>query len=173
VAGFTLIEVMVAMTVSAIVLLGARLLLGELADDAARIAAEARSGSEEINGERVLRATIMQMEVGTWPGTTFGGDKNSAAFHSWCDVPRGWRERCRVELAVRAVADSAQLIMVTSVGARLTVLRRQSPMTLRYLSSAASGGTWIRTWGTGITAPVAIGVFTVRDTLIVRIGERG
>ena len=41
------------------------------------------------------------------------------------------------------------------------------------LNNPLGGGQWFRVWGYGTTAPLAVGVITDADTLIVRIGERG
>jgi hypothetical protein len=47
----------------------------------------------------------------------------------------------------------------------------------RYLESAAAGGQWFQRWGTGITAPLGIGVVVEQehavDTMLIRIGPRG
>jgi hypothetical protein len=55
----------------------------------------------------------------------------------------------------------------------LIVRERFERCELRYLKDASTRGTWFRSWGTGISAPIAIGVIVDRDTLILRIGERG
>ena len=60
-----------------------------------------------------------------------------------------------------------------STGERIVLRRGFSVGTLRYLNTPAGGGQWFRVWGHGITAPLAVGVITDDDTMIVRIGERG
>ena len=61
----------------------------------------------------------------------------------------------------------------TSKGAALVVRDRIAIGEFRYLTTVTGGGEWIRVWGAGITAPLAIGVILDSDTLIVPIGERG
>jgi prepilin-type N-terminal cleavage/methylation domain-containing protein len=202
-SGFTLIEIMVAIAIGGLVLLGARSLLEALADEEGHVAREAAIHDARANGERLLRDLVGQMEVGTKEGGSFAGDPGEATFTSWCDVPAGWQERCRVTIAVENAiesdSESARASIRASDGesdrtgpalvARLPGGRRVVLRTgfrageLRYLNSAASGGQWFRQWGQGITAPLAIGVLLERessdvegfvvDTLIVRIGERG
>lgn len=172
-SGFTLVEVMVALLVSAVVLLGARALMEALADHAQDISRAATAADRDANAERTLRALAERLEVGTAPGTEFSGDPSTARFTSWCEVPAGWLERCEVSLSIARDADGYALIARTSVGDAIRIRSGFHAGTIRYLDSPAAGGTWIRVWGEGITAPIALGVIIDRDTIIVRIGERG
>jgi prepilin-type N-terminal cleavage/methylation domain-containing protein len=81
-SGFTIIELMVALAVSGIVLLGARAILETVADRAGGITRAAVAADRDANAERTLRALVERLEVGTGPGTEFGGDGASAAFIS-------------------------------------------------------------------------------------------
>lgn len=188
--GFTLVEIMVAIAIGGLVLMGARSLLEALADEEGHVAREAAIHDAHANGERLLRDLVGRMEVGTKEGGSFEGDPGEASFTSWCDVPAGWQERCRVTIAIEGGAGSAgsdgtgpALVARLSGGRRVVLRTGFRAGELRYLNSAASGGQWFRQWGEGITAPLAIGVLLQRkssaiegfvvDTLIVRIGERG
>lgn len=170
--GFTLIEVVVALAVSAIVLLGARTMLGEVGDDALRISMLAQRADSEANAERSLRALTRHLELGG-DSTQFGGNSREAHFTSWCDTPAGWQERCVVALALEQRADGDAFVARTSRGDTILVREGVRVGSLRYLSKVTAGGEWLRVWGTGITAPLAIGVILDADTLIVPIGERG
>jgi len=172
-SGFTLVEVMVALLVGGIVLLGARVMFESLTDQAHRIADAAIVADREANADRELRALAGRLEVGTAPGTEFAGDPASATFASWCEVPAGWLERCIVQLSIEHERAGSALVARTSLGDTLVLRRGFRGGVIHYLESAVSGGSWIRVWGAGITAPVAFGIFLDRDTLIVRIGERG
>jgi prepilin-type N-terminal cleavage/methylation domain-containing protein len=171
--GFTLIEIVVALVVSAIVMLGARAMLGEVGDDALRISAETRRLDSEANGERSLRALVRQLDLNSGDLSQFAGDPRRVSFSSWCDVPSGWQERCAVTLTLERRAGANALVIRTSKGGALVVRDRVGAGELRYLTTVTSGGEWIRVWGAGITAPLAIGVILDGDTLIVPIGERG
>jgi len=164
---------MVALVVSAVLLLGARILLGELGDDAHRITDAATRADRDANAERVLRSLLARLEVGTDSTRTFGGDERVAHFTTWCDVPAGWQERCQAALALDTADGELALTAALSTGESLVLRRGFHAGAFRYLSDAAMGGTWFREWGTGLTAPIALGVILDRDTLIVRIGERG
>jgi len=182
-SGFTLIEIMVAIAIGGIVLLGARSLLEALADEEHHIAREAATYDARANGERMLRSLVGRMEVGTTESGPFAGDPAETSFTTWCDVPAGWQERCEVTIAFEGEGTGPALVARLPGGQRLILREGFRAGALRYLNSASSGGQWFQQWGKGITAPLAIGILLERDTgavgplivdtLIVRIGERG
>jgi len=106
-AGFTLVELLVALTVSAVVLLGARMISESVADGAERVADQSREDERTANGDHVLRTLLGHAEVATSETETFGGDSTHATFTSWCDVPAGWQERCQVTVRVNAGSTSS------------------------------------------------------------------
>ena len=171
--GFTLIEVIVALVVSSIVLLGARAMLGEIGDDALRIAARAQRVDAETNAERTMRALVRGLELSANDSAQFSGTARRAQFSSWCDMPAGWQERCSVALVIEKRRDGDALVIHASARPPMIVRERVGTASLRYLSTVSAGGEWIRVWGAGITAPLAIGIILDADTLIVPIGERG
>ncbi len=180
--GFTLIEVMVAIAIGGLVLLGARSLLEVLADEEHHVALDTSPENARSNGYRTLRFLVGQMEVGTTESGPFSGDPDRTSFTTWCDVPAGWQERCAVTIAFEREAEGPALVAHLPGERRLVLARDFSAGEFRYLNSATSGGQWFLQWGRGITAPLAIGVIIDRgttsgdapiDTLIVRIGERG
>lgn len=201
-AGFTLVEVVVALAISGLVLLAARQMLEALAAGADRLSAAARAADREANADRLLRALVGRLEVGTQEAGEFAGAERAASFTSWCDAPGGWQERCAVTLAIDSAAVGRPVLAVSIArpggppgAAEVLVLRDGfADGAFRYLSDAGAGGTWFRAWGRGVTTPLAIGVILVReprpgadsvradtrraepiraDTLILRIGERG
>lgn len=170
--GFTLVEVVVALAISALVILSGRMLLESLGDAADRIDRAARDGDGDANGERLLRALVGQIDVGS-KGATFGGDEQSAQFTSWCQSPRGWRERCRITLAIEEANAAPVLTTMLPGNDRVVLYRAAHTLRLRYLVDPSAGGTWFINWGGGLLAPRAIGVIADSDTLIIRIGEHG
>jgi prepilin-type N-terminal cleavage/methylation domain-containing protein len=173
VRGFTLVEVVVALAIAGTVVLTSRVLLEELADDAQALLKQGALIDSRANADRALRDLVGRLEVGTDEARRFSGDERVARFTSWCEVPRGWLERCSVTLAVDFEGSEAFLAASLSTGELLVVQRDFSAGSLRYLGDAARGGNWFRSWGESITAPLAIGVILDADTLILRIGERG
>jgi prepilin-type N-terminal cleavage/methylation domain-containing protein len=171
--GFTLIEVMVALVVSAIVLLGARAMLGEVGDAAARISVEGARLDANANAEHALRALVRNLYLGYANEAVFAGDARQVTFVSWCDTPSGGQERCKVALSIEKRIGGDALVVHTSRSDAIVVRDRVRTGSLRYLTTVYRGGEWIRSWGAGITAPLAIGIILDTDTLIVPIGERG
>jgi prepilin-type N-terminal cleavage/methylation domain-containing protein len=136
-SGFTLIEVMVALAVAAVVVLGARLALEQLADDAGRIIDGAVLADRDANAERLLRSLFRRLEVGTGSAGTFGGDERSMSFTTWCDVPGGWQERCEATLAIDTIGDEPALLARLSTtrpreGAGSAAGVRESPCRARW-----------------------------------------
>ena len=174
-SGFTLVELVVALAVGGVAILGARSILATLADHADSIALVAAETDRIANGERMLRAIVGRLDISA-DSAAFAGDEHQMRFTSWCEVPSGWQERCKVTLAVIPSATSSDtevVAVVLSTGEVIALLARPPPMRFRYLLDPGHGGRWLERWGAGITAPVAVGIVNESDTLIVRIGGRG
>lgn len=171
-AAFTLVEVLVALVIGALVVLGARVLLEGLSEGATRTIAAAARVDREANGEMLLRDLAGRLEVGTSDSARFAGGPTWTTFDSWCDTPGGWQERCRVTLLVH-VDPSGSSLVALAAGDSVALLHRDALLELRYLDDPRAGGRWFVSWGEGITAPLALGVVAGDDTLIVRIGGRG
>jgi prepilin-type N-terminal cleavage/methylation domain-containing protein len=175
-AGFTLVELLVALVVGGVAILGARAVLAALGDQAERVSEAAASSDRTANGERTLRALVGNLEIGTTPDVSFGGDERQVQFTTSCPTASGWQERCAVRLVALSpdsLTGKAIVAGILPTGEILPLLTGVTGPRFRYLRDAGNGGTWFRTWGNGITAPIAVGIVTERDTLILRIGERG
>jgi prepilin-type N-terminal cleavage/methylation domain-containing protein len=172
-SGLTLVELMVAITISGIVLLGARALWESLAESVDRLRDQVMVAERDANAERLLRSIVGRIEVGTEQSHEFAGDEQHATFTTWCTMPAGWQERCDAALAIESdSAKSLQLVARLATGEVIVLQRGFSTGALRYLNDPIGGGIWFRIWGHGITAPLAIGIITDGDTAIVRIGDR-
>lgn len=175
-AGFTLIEVVVAITLGSLVLLGARMMFVTLAEHAAAVERFAAALDRSANAERQLRAVLGQIELGVDEVSWFRGTDSTMHFTTWCEVPGGWTERCRASLAVDPEAEAVTLRIELPTGdaseARLEG-EFSSTKSFRYLQDAGNGGHWLPTWDRAMASPLAVGLVTDRDTLIIRIGERG
>lgn len=177
--GFTLLEVLVAAMVAAVVLLGADLAYEQLAGNAHALAGAARAGDMSRTQELGLRRLVQQIDVSPRTATgaaprTFGGDARRARFTSWCPRPGGWERECDVLLeVVRDTAGIGSVVATTSSGDTAGVVTGKTPTVLRYLLDARNGGNWLAAWGDGPTAPLAIGIIAGTDTTVLRIGARG
>jgi prepilin-type N-terminal cleavage/methylation domain-containing protein len=171
-AGFTLLEVMVALALSALLLLGARALLEQVGDAAAHIAGSAAAVDHDANAERLLRALAGRAEPPR-AGEEVVGTPQGVRFATWCETPAGWLERCSATLAVLRVDGAPALAVQAGTGDPVMVRRGLRSGHLLYLRDPAEGGVWAPTWRSGVSVPVAFGVVLDGDTLIVRVGERG
>ncbi len=171
--GFTLIELLVALLVGATIVLGARLMLEGVADDARRVTSLAQAADHERNAERLLRSTVGAIDVGAAGVQPFEGDERAARFTSWCAGPGGWQERCIVTLAITGDSAATALVLTLANGAPLNIRAGSKHGELLYLADARDGGRWLRSWSTGLIAPLAIGAVIDADTLVLAIGERG
>lgn len=170
---FTLVEVLVALTIGTLIVLGVRALIDGLSFEAERLEVMGREMDAVANGDRVLRESLGQLELDKDRDATFGGDRRTTRFSSWCRSSRGWRERCRVQLVIDTLAGGRVLFMNAPNADHMVLERAHSRMSLLYLADAAQGGTWIERWGNGLSAPIAVGIVVDDDTLIIRVGERG
>jgi prepilin-type N-terminal cleavage/methylation domain-containing protein len=189
-SGFTLVELMVALVLSAIILLGARTILEQLADSADRTTKAAASADHRANMNRVIRALFEHASASDsiYP---FIGTRTMTQFSSWCDVPGGWSEHCTLTLAIvpTTASDSipsslpqaptlntsntsVRVIVWTSAGDTLHFKDSIPAAELRYLDDVSDGGHWMIGWPAGITTPLAVGIVTTHDTTVLRIGER-
>lgn len=171
--GFTLPEVMIALVVAGLVLLGARATVEAVRELAGRIAAATGAGDRERNGERLMRRLVASLTTGDAEDERFAGDPSSARFPSRCDEPAGWTERCLVNLRVESSDSGFALVAWLDDAPPLVVLRARHRLELRYLHDARDGGRWFRSWGSSIIAPAAIGITRDDELLVLPVGTRG
>src|SRR6266516_1636673 len=95
-AGFTLIEVLVALTIGAIVVLFAHELFGAVADRGRTLTVARAALDRSTNARRWLDATFLSPDVGTEGAGSFDGRPDHAAFTTWLLMPDGWFERSTV-----------------------------------------------------------------------------
>jgi prepilin-type N-terminal cleavage/methylation domain-containing protein len=172
-AGFTLVEVMVALAVMGVVLVGARAMLEQVGDHAERIGAAAAEGDRDGNADALLRSIVGRTHVTPGGGVRFQGEPRMARFRSWCEVPDGWLEPCDASLGLVQVDGKNVLALTLSTGELVPLRTGFERGEILYLREAGSGGGWLRSWGASISTPLALGIAIDGDTTIVRIGERG
>jgi prepilin-type N-terminal cleavage/methylation domain-containing protein len=170
-AGFTLVELLVALSIGAVVLAGARTLLEGLADHATATVRAARSADTAGNAERLVRQVVSNVALAPELQPTFTGTASEATFGSWCPAAWGGLESCRARLAIRMDGAAPAVVLSLSTGEEVA-LAHGAPARLRYLADAGNGGRWYAQWNDLLTPPLAVGVLAGADTLLLRIGER-
>jgi prepilin-type N-terminal cleavage/methylation domain-containing protein len=170
-SGFTLVEVLVALSLGATVLLGARTLLEALGDHTARAADLARAADGDANAEHAARSIAARLRLAD-PAPAVEGGAREARFASWCETPHNWLEPCAVRLVVEADGERVCVVMELSTGERIVLRRGVAAAELRYLASAEAGGVWWARWPATLAVPLGVAVISDRDTMLLRIGER-
>lgn len=175
-SGFTLIEVLVALTIMGMVVLMAHPLL-TVVTASARALQEARRVTDQHHlGQRWLRLALGSLEAGE-DGASFHGQRDRLQFSSWLLVAEGWTRRHRLTLRV---ANGA--LVAEGVGADPLVLEDSVVnVDFDYLLEPGANTSWVRVWQSPISAPLAVRCRIARslngrietDTMLYLIRARG
>lgn len=173
-SGFTLIEVVVALTIGAVVVLCAERLFSGAADGGRVVVAARERLDREANARRWLRATFLSLAVGDSGVGGFEGDTNRLRFTAWEMTPGGWFEPARIDVGTRG----GYLVAAVSIGQRLTLDDSVRDVAFDYLLEPGADTRWVRRWISPVSAPIAVRMRIARhgssvDTLLFLIKERG
>ena len=169
--GFTLIEVMIALALSALVVLLAHRVFNGVIDGALRLGSARTTLDREVNARRSLAEMFGSLDVGTQGAGGFTGRPERVEFATWQRVPEGWLERRRVVLGVEGG------VLVARSNTSIALQDGLSGIEFDYLLEPGADAAWVRTWISPLSAPVAVRVRVIRvaavDTLLFIIGPRG
>jgi prepilin-type N-terminal cleavage/methylation domain-containing protein len=169
--GFTLIEVMAALVVGAVVMTLLYRLLTVIGTGLASARRTSASLETDANTRRWLKRAFGSVEVGQPGDSPFEGSAMRLSCTTWLEVPGGWLERGQLSLALRGDSLEARypagnLLIATNVIA----------IELAYLGST-SRATWEAAWDSPVAPPLAVRLILIRaeasDTLTYLIGGRG
>lgn len=169
-SGFTLIEVTVALTLgAAVVLLAHRLSSGVL--DGTRRLQEARATLDrEINARRWLAEAFGALDVGGEAGG-FTGRPHRVQFATWQRTVDGWLAPQRMVIAL--AGDTLLLRGDTHV----PLVRSVTAVDFDYLLEPGANAVWVREWVSPVSSPLAVRLRITRtagvDSLLFLIGARG
>lgn len=173
--GFSLIEVVVALSLAALSVLIAHATFAATADFSAREAALERAETRQANARRFLATAIGSLEVAQTPGGSFAGTSDTVAFTTWQATPEGATERRR--LVLRLVL--SQLVAISEHDT-LSLVDDVDSVALDYLMDLGANAVWQAGWTSPATAPLAIRIRLRRsqpdskcDTLLFLAGARG
>jgi len=166
-AGFTLIEVLVALTIGSAVVLLVHQAFGSVTDMSARLDTERVAHGRRMRALAQLEQLFGSLDVTTARSRGFDGSPNRAAFAS---ATRG--ESRLVTLTAR----DGWLLLGAGNGPTDTLLAADA-VTFDYLLSYGSGANWVQSWHSPVSAPLAVRLRLRRgdaaDTLFFLIGPRG
>jgi prepilin-type N-terminal cleavage/methylation domain-containing protein len=167
-AGFTLVELMAALTLAGLALMASHGLLSTLADAKARLAQRALAQQERATTFAFVRSSLVMSEALASGALPFFGAPDGASYSSYCRVAGGWTEPCRVELHVFEAGDSATLeVRSESSGRRHVMALATRGGRLVYLERRSDGERWRSAWGISIAVPHAVALTSGSDTLVL------
>jgi len=179
--GFTLVEVLVALAIGAVVVLVAHQLFGAVADRGRALTEARRTLDRTTNARRWMTAAFLSLEVGTDGAGGFEGRADHVAFATWLLAPGGWFERRQVGLDL----DQGRLRATITPGAPMALMDNVTDAQFDYLLEPGAESRWVREWVSAVSAPVAVRMRVVRagrgkpesgsmvDTVLFLIKERG
>ena len=181
--GFTLIEVLVALTIGAIVVLLAHRLFTGVIDGARRIEVARLALDREQNARRWLAEAFGSLEVGN--GAEFAGHVNRLRFTAWLRTPQGWLVRQGIDLMVR----EHRLVSIVEATDPFVLADSVRQLEIDYLNDAGDRAddpdgmpgeraSFVREWISPVSAPLAVRLRLTwlsgsADTLLLMVGPRG
>lgn len=175
-SGFTLIEVLTALTITGILALLAHRLMNVTVDSARVITTQRTGQDRRENALRWLRSTFLSLEVGE-VGGGFAGYEDHVGFSSWLEAPEGWRRCERVTLQL----DNGQLTVDGLHDGPMVLADSLTTLAFDYLLEPGAESRWVRVWLSPLSAPLAVRMRWGRlvadtervDTLLFLVKERG
>ena len=169
--GFTLIEVVVALTLASVVALLVQRLFAATADSVEVLRGASERLSQESNGRRVVQGLLGSLDIGPREAEFRGGPLR-IEFASWFGEPYGWPVRAR-----HALFASEGALVATTGKDTLALLCNVRALEVDYLLSSGSNEAWVRAWESPSSAPRAVRLRLARDsgvdTLLILVGARG
>ncbi|MGH7528904.1 MAG: PulJ/GspJ family protein [Gemmatimonadales bacterium] len=168
--GFTLIEILVALTIASLVVAAAHRIFSGVADGAKSIGVAREELDRSANARRWLKATFLSLEP------PFEGRADRVSFTAWQLGAGGWLEPHPIELRregdrLTAHRTAAPLVLFEGVG----------DLAFDYLLDPGANSKWVREWISPVSAPLAVRLRLGRgtgegrrvDTLLFLVKERG
>jgi prepilin-type N-terminal cleavage/methylation domain-containing protein len=186
--GFTLVEVMVALVLGAMVVLVAHRAYGVAADLDVRVAERRSAHQRAMNARRFLSGAFGSLEVGLPRQASFQGRPWEVRFWSWRADPSGAGRSVKVAILLHQRPGGARGGVIAVVapyirggaaaGDTLVLFPDAAELALDYLLEFGAEAAWVREWESPVSAPVAVRLRLARDglavdTLLFAIGSRG
>lgn len=180
--GFTLIEIMVGVLISAMTVAIVRYEFAALAEGSEHLTHHRLKAMRRHNATRWLGEALASMEAGDGRDA-FAGERHQLHCTTWTLGPGGWPQRTPLELKLvntdfRATTQQGSITLFSNVGT----------VALEYLVDPSAGTPWVSQWESTVSVPYAIRVRLAylphvvktapaippwSDTLTIIIGSRG
>jgi prepilin-type N-terminal cleavage/methylation domain-containing protein len=177
--GFTLIEVLVALTLATVVVLLAHKVFTAVVDGAQRVREARAQLDRAANARRWLVEAFGSLAVDRPQDGGFDGEPQRVAFGTWLPTAAGGFRPARVSIDVQSgwlrasVAGGDSLLLADGVAA----------IGFDYLLEPGANERWVSQWISPVSAPVAVRMRVTRkeatsasgavDTLLLLVGPRG
>jgi prepilin-type N-terminal cleavage/methylation domain-containing protein len=172
--GFTLIELITAIAVTALVVLLAHQLFSTLVDAGGRARRARHTIDREANGRRLVASAFLSLDVGFDSTGGFVGEPERVRFSTWLLTADGWYERKSVVIG----REESEWVLRGDAAFRVLLADSVESVGLDYLLEPGANAAWVREWVSSVSAPLAVRVRVARvggvvDTALYLIKARG
>jgi prepilin-type N-terminal cleavage/methylation domain-containing protein len=172
--GFTLLELLLALSLSGVAVLLGALLWRQTLSAGAALAVHRAALDRDQGARRWLQSTLGSLEIGAAGDAKFMGEPGRVSFSTWLPEPGGWTQRRDVTLGLEQHA----LVATTPDAPPLTLVDSVSAVGFDYLLEPGLTSRWAMAWESPISAPLAVRIRLTRldghaDTLLLLVGPRG
>lgn len=172
-AGFTLVEVVVAVVLAGVSALLAHELFGAVADHGRGLHAARAGLDRRSNAHRFLRSAFLSLEAGIDGAEPFSGRSDQVTFSTWLPTADGWLERVTLDLRL----EEDRWVAAAASDPALVLARGVTALRFDYLLEPGGDSKWVSEWESAVSAPLAVRVRIARgersDTVLYLIKARG
>jgi hypothetical protein len=166
--GFTIVELIAALTLATTLLVTAHLGLSTMARWRTVVSQQAGALATEGEGMNLLAEHLLMAEAAESRGARFLGDPDGATFRSHCRTAFGWLEPCEVMLQVYREIGRSRLQFREEQGHWKELVAVDGPLELRYLARVDSTRQWRPLWAASGARPLAVAIVLARDTVVLQ-----
>lgn len=169
--GFTLVEVLLAMTIGAMVLATLGELIGGAAITGRRLADARAQLDSTATGREWLRTAFRNAEAGHPGDTPFDGRRDAMQFASRMPTANGWHAQDTVAI----VLQDSSLVLRSAATETLVLQSGVHRLQADYLEQLGANSPWLPAYSSPSVTPLAIRLRVVTrrgiDTLVFRTGS--
>jgi hypothetical protein len=168
-SGVMLLEVVLALAITALVLTGGGVALRTMSQVSSSVRRTSNAGQRTRNQEQLLRR-LGRMATQSDTMASARGSELAFAFPSTCMTSFGWSIACSVTIVGNnGTTNSAAFRISTSLAD--TLMYATGAGHIHYLIDANNGGSWRADWIDTLRLPMAIELNTASDSLFIRLGS--